>query len=101
MLPVSGYASVSVHDELDAPMVMSDSGSKCHMPMGKDCSHCDMNDSDMDCNAACCTHCASHVVSLPAFFSSNVLPIHSGEIVTVFKHFYLHSTPPEQRPPLV
>ena len=103
LLPASGYANVSVPDDSATPITMADSGIKCKMPMAKACPNCDMENMDgMDCGTNCCTHCAaSHVVSLPVFFGSNFLPVHNGEIVTTFKHFYLHTTSPEQRPPLV
>ena len=101
LLPVSGYANVSVSDESVAPMVMVDSSSKCQMAISKACLNCDMENMDMDCDANCCTHCASHVVSLPTFFNNTASPSQNSEIITAFKHFYIHTIPPEQRPPLV
>ena len=101
LLPISGVANVSVADKSVAPMVMKDTGSKCQLPMSKSCPDCDMDNMDMDCDAGCCTHCAGHIATLPTFFSNVVSSSHNTEIITAFKHFYLHTTSPEQRPPLV
>ncbi len=106
MLPVSGYASMPM-SEMDSSMVIAstdaDSGEpvKCQMMMVKACHNCDMGGMDTDCDSSCCSQCASHVASIPSQFITVSFPAMSGQVITKFKYYYLHTTSPEQRPPLV
>ena len=105
LLPIAGYAGMSVSKAtVSTTNSMSHANKKdlkCLMSMAKEtCLNCEME--NMNCTAdCCCVDCVSHVVSLPAFFKDTISPRHPSKVVTVFKHFYLHITSPEQRPPLV
>ena len=113
LLPLSGYANdfvpvektlatAEVHKHSNAEKVPHDihhdDSSKCQMVMSANCPNCSIDDGS--CNIDCCSHCASHVASIPSLFNDIAISPQSAEISTAFKHFYSFISSLKQRPPL-
>jgi len=71
---------------------------KCHMP--NPCVNCDMSNMDENCDLNCEAHCLGSNATVSNTFTLPLEAAISTKITTVFKHFYLHTSSPELRPPL-
>jgi len=96
LLPISGYATLSVSESV-APM-MSDQGINCHMP--SPCLTCDMSNMDTACQLDCTAHCLGSVATISNVFHLSTQVTINAEFMTVFKYFYSRTLSPELRPPL-
>jgi hypothetical protein len=108
LLPISGYAGLSVSESV-APMLMGDQSNsaytastldsiKCSMP--SPCLNCDMSNMNASCGLDCNAHCLGSVAALSDMFHLSIYVATNTEILTAFKHFYSHTFAPELRPPL-
>jgi hypothetical protein len=109
LLPISSYAEFTVSKSIASALTnkpissgktMSGmNGIKCHIP--SPCINCDTGDMDIGCGLNCDTHCLSSSVTTSNTLTLSSEPTISSKIATAFKHFYLHTSSPELRPPLV
>ena len=109
LLPISSYAKFTVSQSVASASTNKSisstsntigmNGIKCHMP--SPCIDCDTGDMDIGCGLNCDAHCLSSSVTTSNTLTLSSEPTISSEIVTAFKHFYLHTSSPELPPPLV